>query len=582
MGGTRDPIPGIGRRPMLLAVEPDPDALDRLETELQRGFGADFKIRGELGVDDALRVVEGAHERGDRVALVLVSRSFDRAARSTLFRTTRNLHADARRALLVEWGSWADREAAHAILTAMATGDVNYYVLKPWIERDELFRRTVAEFVQEWSRSDVSNPREVMLVADQASLRGGQVRRLLERNGVPHAFWARGSRLATTVEQHVLHEGLDLDGVDVLVWMPALGGRVLLDPSDAEVAEAWGIPTTLDGARRDFDVVVVGTGPAGLAAAVYASSEGLRVLAVERDAIGGQAGSSSLIRNFLGFSRGISGAELAQRGYQQAWVFGAHFLLTHEAQSLGRDDDWFALTVADVGQVRARAVVLATGVSYRRLGIPSVEALMGAGVHYGASVSEAHALTGLHGTVVGGGNSAGQAALHLARYCEHVTLVVRSSSLEVGMSQYLVDAIAAAENVHPCTDTEVSDAGGDGRLSWVTLRNRSAGAQERIRSDGLFVMIGAEPRTGWLPEAVRRDRFGFVLAGSDAAESGTWPLARGPHPYESTMPGLFAVGDVRSGSVKRVASAVGEGSVVMSQVHEYLADLSEKAASGRV
>jgi thioredoxin reductase (NADPH) len=289
---------------------------------------------------------------------------------------------------------------------------------------------------------------------------------------------------------------------------------------------------------------------------------------VERESIGGQAGSSSLIRNYLGFSRGISGAELAQRGYQQAWVFGAHFVLMRQVEHLETDGDRFVAKISDIGEVSARAVVLANGVSYRRLGVPELEALTGAGVHYGASVSAAHGLAGMHAVVVGGGNSAGQAVLHLARYAE-VTLVVRGAKLGDGMSSYLVETIDATPGITVLTETEVVGGGGDGRLERAVLRSRATGAEQTIPADGLFVMIGAAPHTDWLPEAVGRDRYGFVLAGSDAAADERWPLEREPYPYESTLPGVFAVGDVRCGSVKRVASAVGEGSVVVSQLHEF-------------
>ena len=564
MGGA----PGVASvRPLLLAVDTDPVQLDRIEGELQRSFGSDFRVRGERTSSQALQVLESAAELGHRVAVVLADHALPADDRSQLFDRARTLHPDARRALLVEWGSWANRDTASSILTAMAVGDINYYVLKPWIARDELFHRTVAEFVQEWSRSEVSNLREVVVIADLHSARGHAIRSLLTRNGIPTAFREQGSPLAEAALRAIDE---DTSEAEVLVWMPALGGTLLRDPSDAEIAEAWGVPTTLGDADRDFDVLVVGAGPGGLAAAVYASSEGLRTLVVERESIGGQAGSSSLIRNYLGFSRGISGSDLAQRGYQQAWVFGAHFVLMREIVRLDRKGDGFLAEIEGVGDVTARTVVLATGVSYRRLGVPSLEALTGAGVYYGASVSEAHALTGLHAVVVGGGNSAGQAVLHLARYCEQVVLVVRGSDLGEGMSSYLVEAIEAAGNVTVRPSSEVVDGSGDGRLERVIVRDRTTGAEDPLRADGLFVMIGAQPRTDWLPASVGRDRFGFVLAGSDASGSPLWSQPRAPQPYETTVPGLFAVGDVRCGSVKRVASAVGEGSVVVSQLHEHL------------
>lgn len=558
---------GTSVRPLLLAVDADAVGLDRTESELQRSFGGDFRVRGEVSASDAVRVLEAARETGCRVAVVLVDHALSDEDRRWVLDRARSLHPDARRALLVEWGAWADRDAARAILTAMAVGDISYYVLKPWTARDELFHRVVAEFVQEWSRSDVSNLREVVVVADRRAPRAHAVRSLLARNGVPSVFRERDQESADARLREVVDRHPD---AEVLVWLPALGGRVLTDPTDIEVVEAWGVPTTLSDDRRDFDVLVVGAGPAGLASAVYASSEGLRTLVVEREAIGGQAGSSSLIRNYLGFSRGVSGAELAQRGYQQAWVFGAHFLLMRTVSRIEPTADGFAADVDDVGRVTARAVVLATGVSYRRLGVPAIDDLTGAGVYYGANVSEAHALTGLHATVVGGGNSAGQAVLHLARYCDRVALLVLTADLSAGMSSYLVDAIGAAPNVDVHTSVDTVGGGGDGRLEFVVIRDRATGREEKLPTDGLFVMIGAQPRTDWLPESVTRDERGFVLAGAAAAESGRWPLERSPAPYETTQPGLFAVGDVRAGSVKRVASAVGEGSVVVSQLHDHL------------
>jgi thioredoxin reductase (NADPH) len=567
---------GPGRlRPLLLAVVADPRQLDRVEDELQQNFGSEFRIRGEQTCREAVRLLVRAREQGQRAAVALVDYALPAQERSELLAEVRTMHPDARRAMLVDWGSWADRDTASAVLQAMAIGDINYYVLKPWIERDELFHRTVAEFVQEWSRSDPSNLREVVVVADRHSARASAIRSLLTRNGIPHAFREEGSAAADAVLREVNLEGFGSSNAEVLVWMAALDGKVLLDPTDVEVVQAWGVHTTLAPENREFDVLVVGGGPAGLAAAVYGSSEGLRTLVVERESIGGQAGSSSLIRNYLGFSRGISGAELAQRGYQQAWVFGTYFVFMREVEHLAVADGVFTARISGVGEVTARAVVLATGVSYRRLGVAELESLTGAGVYYGASISEAQGLTDLNAVVVGGGNSAGQAVLHLARYCEQVTLVVRGDDLRQGMSSYLVEAIEAAANVVVRTTSEVVGGAGAGRLSRVTVRDRTTGEDQVVQADGLFVMIGAQPRTDWLPESVGRDRFGFVLAGSDAEGSGAWPLERPPLPYESTVPGLFAVGDVRCGSVKRVASAVGEGSVVVSQVHELF-----KAAHG--
>jgi len=570
---------GGARRPLLLVVDPDPVQLDLTEAELGRAFGSDFRVRGELAGEDALATVRGAYERGEPVAVVLVDNACPHALSAALLTQVRSLHPAARRALLVPWGAWSDRESAATILRTMALGLINYYVLKPWRSRDELFHRTIAEFVMEWSRAYPQNLREVVVVADPRSARGYAVGDLLNRNGIPFAFRDRDSAEGRDLVERAGGRHADAPGGDVVIAMPALGGRVLVDPTDVDVIEAWGIPTTLPREERAFDVLVVGGGPAGLAASVSAASEGLSTLVVERESIGGQAGASSLIRNYLGFSRGVSGAELAQRGYQQAWVFGVHFLLMREVEALEHDGETFTAHIGDVGAVTARAVILCVGVAYRRLGVPSLEDFSGRGVYYGSSVSAAQALAGLHAVVVGGGNSAGQAALHLARYCAAVTVVVRGAQLGATMSDYLVRGLEADPVVAVRLDAEVVRGEGHGRLERVDVRDRSTGAVETLRADALFAMIGADPRTTWLPDGVRRDEHGFLLTGMDVA-AGLWPLERPPHPYETSLPGLFAVGDVRAGSVKRVASAVGEGSVVVSQVLRALSASMERGERG--
>jgi thioredoxin reductase (NADPH) len=347
-----------------------------------------------------------------------------------------------------------------------------------------------------------------------------------------------------------------------------VGGGVLVNPTNADLADAYGVSTTLEG-RSDFDVVIVGAGPAGLAAAVYASSEGLDTLVVERESIGGQAGSSSLIRNYLGFARGVSGSELAQRAYQQAWIFGASFLHAREVTALRAGGGRHVLTLSDGSEASARAVVVATGISYRRLGIPGLDALLGTSVFYGASVSEARAHAGQKVYVVGGGNSAGQAAIHLSRYAGRVTMLVRRGSLVETMSSYLIDQIEAAGNIDVRTKTEVAACAGDGVLETITLRDTVSGDIEAVPAAALFIQIGAEPYTAWLPPEIRRDAWGYLLTGPDLP-AGSWPLERPPLMLETSLPGVFAAGDAREGSTKRVASAVGEGSVVIEQVHQLL------------
>jgi thioredoxin reductase (NADPH) len=342
---------------------------------------------------------------------------------------------------------------------------------------------------------------------------------------------------------------------------------VLVNPDNAEVAQALGVDVRP--ANPAYDVIIVGAGPAGLAAAVYAASEGLATVVLELEAFGGQAGTSSRIRNYLGFPRGISGADLAWRAYEQAWTFGTHFIYGNPATSLDAGENMHVVGLEDGSQIRSRAVIIATGVSYRRLGIAELESLVGAGVFYGASTIEAQAVAGKPVFVVGGGNSAGQAALHLSRYAEQVTLLVRSPSLAASMSEYLMREIGNAANVHVRYRSEVAGGGGDGRLEHLLIQDRDSGRTESLPAAGLFILIGAQPFTGWLPGAIARDRWGFILTGPDAAPH--WPLARSPLLFETTTPGVFAVGDVRHGSVKRVASAVGEGAVAIRLVHDYLA-----------
>ncbi len=548
--------------PVLLVLDDDPAALERTAAELHRRYATDYEIVAERSPVRALRRIEQLRAACRELALVLADQWMPGLTGADLLARVRALAPEAKRGLLVDWGAWGDRPTADAILGAMALGHIDYYVLKPWRERDELFHRTIAEFLHEWSRATGAQ-KELAVVADGWSPRGHELRDLLTRNGVPHAF-----HTTTSTSGAALLERVGLVGEERPVVV-RFDGQALVDPTNAQLATAYGVTTDLAG-ERDYDVVVIGAGPGGLAAAVYGASEGLRTLVVEGEAIGGQAGSSSLIRNYLGFPRGVSGAELAQRAYQQAWVFGARFVLMRAARALRRGAQRHVVELEGGVEVTARAVVLATGVSYRRLAIDELAPFTGAGVYYGASVSEAKAVAGRPVFVVGGGNSAGQAAMHLSRHAARVTLLVRGGSLADSMSQYLRGEIAAADNVDVRLHAQVVGGSGNGHLQRVRVRDEAAGAVVDEEAGGLFVLIGGRPHGEWLPEAVARDRWGYVLTGRDAEQAG-WPQARPPLPLETTLPRVFAVGDVRSHSTKRVASAVGEGSVVIRQVHECLA-----------
>jgi thioredoxin reductase (NADPH) len=548
--------PGDARdeRPAIVAVDPERDAIRRIADELGR-YDRDYRLVCVRSPEDALAELEEMRHAGDRVAVVLAARGEGRLRGEELLERVSDLHPQAKRGLLIEFGAWGDEETAAVIREAMARAHIDYYVLKPWSEPDELFHRTICEFLHEWRRGSAEGRRELTVVADRFSPRGFELRNLLARNGVPHAFHAsdseEGRRLLAALGRGESREPI--------VLLP--DNRFLVDPSNQDLAEkGYRVPTRLEQEVGPLDLVVVGAGPAGLAAAVYASSEGLRTLVVERESIGGQAGSSARIRNYLGFQRGIAGGELATRAYQQAWVFGTNFLLMREVAGLRTHGGGHAVTISDGSEIEARSVVLATGVAYRRLGIPALEDFGGRGVFYGYSSSDAHQLAGGNVFVVGAGNSGGQAAAHLTRYAAEVTLVCRRPSLADNMSQYLQDEIEAA-GVRVKLSSIIVDAAGEGRLQRLTLRSAS-GARELLPADAVFVLIGGQPRSDWLPEEVERDERGFILTGS------------GERSFETSLPGVFAIGDVRAGSVKRVASAVGEGSVAIQQVHRYLAELA--------
>src|SRR3954451_3264385 len=546
-------------RATIVAIDDDPEVLARVGTELERRYGSDYRILCECSPEDAFTQMHEIEARGETVALVLADQWMDDVTGTEVLDSVRQVAPEARRALMIDWGGWGDSATAEAITRAMTAGHIDYYVPKPWRPRDEQFHRAIGEFLYQWDRSDERPARQIEVVGQLREPRSHSLRNMLARTGIPHRFHTAGSPAGRRL---LARAGVPESRCPVVMMHD---GAFLVNPSNAELASGYGVKTTLD-ERTEFDLVVVGAGPAGLAAAVYASSEGLATLVVEREAIGGQAASSSLIRNYLGFSRGVGGWELAQRAYQQAWVFGTSFLVTREAVGLEPADDCHVIHVAGERDLTARAVVLAMGVSYRRLGIPSLEELVGAGVFYGASVSEARGLAGEELHVVGGGNPAGQSALHLARYANRVRLVVRAESLTASMSQYVIDELASAANVELLLGTEVVGGGGDARLEHVVLRDRASDRTWREEAAGLFLLIGAKPNTDWLPDSIARDPWGYVLTGRDA------PGAAPALMFETSARGVFAVGDVREGALKRVAAAVGEGSVAIQQVHQSLAE----------
>ena len=549
------------RLPVLLAVDDDRGALDDVEAQLVQRYAQEYRIESLGRPEDALRTLQELADRGEDVALVLASSSLASTSGGHLLEHARRLHPHAGRALLVPANFWMDQAAADAIRDSMALGRIDYYVPRPAGPLDEVFHEAISGFLLEWARDRRVVPQTVHIVGETWSGRAYELREVFEQCAAPHAFC-----LAASEQGRELIAGAGPDVRLPLMVLP--GGLSLSDPSDAELAEVVGAPAALE--ECEYDVVIVGSGPAGLSAAVYGASEGLRILVVDELGIGGQARSSSLIRNYLGFAMGVSGSRLAEQAYQQAAVFGASFLFMHRVTALAPSGRRLGLSIEDGRRVSAGAVILATGATYRRLEVPSLETLRGAGVFYGGPVSEAPALKGKDAFIAGGGNSAGQAALHLARYARHVTLIVRGSSLEAGMSHYLVQAVEATPNVEVRTGTTVVGGGGDGRLQQLVLRDSSA-AEATVGADALFVLIGARPRIDWLPPEIARDAHGFLLTGADL-DSHDWPLKRRPLSLETSMPGVLAAGDVRHASVKRVASAVGEGAIAVQLVHSLFAD----------
>jgi thioredoxin reductase (NADPH) len=547
--------------PVLLAVDDDHEALTAVSKELHDRYSRDYTVMCEASPEAALRTLEKLAEEGTEVALALAGQWLSGVTGVELLARVHQLHPHAKRGLLIAWGEWGDRTMGDAIHEAIAHGQIDYYVVRPADPPDEVFHQVVSTFLVEWSRSQRIAPHTIHVVGDSWSGRAYELRDILQRCAMPHAFC-----LADSDKGRELLEGVDGEHKLPMLILP--NGQILSDPSDAEVGAAGG--AAIDPRRSEFDVVIVGCGPAGLSAAVYATSEGLSTLVVDEGGLGGQATSSALIRNYLGFPRGISGGRLAEQAYEQAWVFGANFAFMQRAIGIERANGGIRVALSEHSPVMAHSVILATGATYRRLGVPELEELNGAGVFYGGPASEAQGLKGLEVYVVGGANSAGQAALHLARYASKVTLVVRAQSLGAGMSHYLVRQIEATPNVDVRLRSEVVGGGGDGWLENVVVRT-AGGEEERVPARGLFLLIGARPHTDWLPSDVARDSRGFVLTGPELEESRKWPLERSPFAFESSMPGVFAAGDVRHGAVKRVASAVGEGSVAIQQVHQFVA-----------
>jgi thioredoxin reductase (NADPH) len=545
-------------RPAIVVVDDEPDALAAMLNALARRFGGDYRVVSHLRPRAALDDLERIKAEGEDVALVIADQWMPEMTGIELLGKAHQVHPNAQRALLVAWG---DRSATSTILQGCAFGQLENYLQKPWSPPEVHLYPAVGEFLSAWTQAHGPRMELVRVIGEDPSPRAHELRDFLQRSGISYGFYLAGSDQGRRILGQV---GLDDSRLPVVIM---LDGHALVDPSIADLSDALGA-TNLE--ERICDLAIVGAGPAGLAAAVYGSSEGLRTIVIERETVGGQAGTSSLIRNYLGFPRGISGAELAQRAYEQAWLFGTKYVFARKAISLRADGTDRIITLSDGIEITASSVVIATGADYRRLGIPRLERFSGAGLFF-TTPGDTRYVKGKEVFVVGGGNSAGQAVVHLARNARRVVHLVRSDSLERDMSDYLVQLIRHHPNIEVRLRTEVVDGDGDRSLQSLTLRDHLQNRSETVPAEMLFVMIGAQPHTEWLAGTLARDPDGFIVTGSRLdAFKGSWRHERPPTPYETSMPGVFAVGDVRLDSVKRVASAVGEGAAAVRYAHGYL------------
>ncbi|WP_431728011.1 FAD-dependent oxidoreductase [Verrucosispora sp. TAA-831] len=546
--------------PVILSVDDDPAVSRAVSRDLRRRYGDRYRVVRANAGPEALEALREIKLRGEQVALLLADYRMPEMTGIEFLEAAMDLFPAARRVLLT---AYADTGAA---IDAINLVDLDHYLLKPWHPPEEKLYPVVDSLLDAWSASPIAAATEIRVVGHRWSAESFAIRDFLARNLVPYRWLLvddpEGARLLAAA-------GVTEADVPLVVTGD---GKTLVAPAEAELAGLIGL--TVTPAADFYDLIVVGGGPAGLGAAVYGASEGLRTVLVERLATGGQAGQSSRIENYLGFPDGVSGAQLTDRARRQALKFGAELLSTREVVGLDEAGSARVLRFSDGQSLAAHSVVLATGVSYRMLAAPGLDDFTGRGVFYGSAASEAPSCVGADVYIVGGANSAGQAAVYFSRYAQRVHLLIRGADLTASMSQYLIEQLGRIEQVIVHPHTEVAAAAGDEHLQRLTLRDTRTGEQRDVDTSWLFVFIGAEPRTGWLDGTVVRDQRGFVVTGPDLVPGGRrppgWSLPRDPYHLEASLPGVFAAGDVRAASVKRVASAVGEGAMAVSLVHRYL------------
>lgn len=549
-------------KPVLLTVDDDPEVLRAVERDLRRRYGGEYRVMRADGGPTALDALKQLRQRGEPVALLLVDQRMPRMNGVEFLEEATRIFPDAKRVLLT---AYADTEAA---IRAINRAHIDYYLLKPWDPPEENLYPILDDLLEDWKAEVPPVFEGLRVVGHRWSPDTHAVKDFLARNAVPYRW----------MDVEETDEACALAGEGGEASLPVVlfpDGTRIERPTAQAIAEKVGLRVRAE--LPFYDLAIVGGGPAGLAAAVYGASEGLRTVIVEREAPGGQAGQSSRIENYLGFPVGLSGGDLARRAVAQARKFGVEILNPSEACGLRRDGPNLHLQMRDGAEIACKSLIVASGVSYRRLDVPGLDRLTGAGCYYGAAMTEAMSCRDQGVYVVGGGNSAGQAAMYFSRYASRVTILVRGEGLAATMSHYLIEQIRQTPNVTVRNHTEVAEAAGDGHLHALTLRDRRTGETETVPATALFIFIGAEPRTEWLEGVVMRDRHGFIPTGPDLMRNGArprgWAADRDPFLLEASVPGVFVAGDVRRGSVKRVASGVGEGAIAVSFVHQYLANL---------